>query len=238
MTNAWHHVAVSKLHTGFAALITVLTLASGCGSNRPGDATPAPTTKATPTTAIGKFEDEAQKLVNAEAKWQTPKELAVGNTERIGLSIGEGTEVKRKIDKLIPSAFAINAGPVQVGQTVKASLFASSEDADISPSEAINASTVTDVQMLWTWLVKPKRPLDKLHLTAHLEVPLSDGRVVTNELSLTLPVKRTMAYTVGEVATHWATWSGIIGSIVGVSGWVLAGRRRRPSEAPITTASE
>jgi LPXTG-motif cell wall-anchored protein len=73
-----------------------------------------------------------------------------------------------------------------------------------------------------------------LRLTAHLEVPLNGGHVVTHEISVTIVVKRTLAYTLGEIATHWATWSGIGASMVGLLGWVAARRRRNRLDAIAT----
>ncbi len=188
---------------------------------------PGPTTASSANPAFAQVDKDSQLLIAKEATWQAPKSLTVGDTQRVGLSIGEGTKIKDKIDNLLSGTSPTSAGVVEVGPTVRATLLASEEDADISPSDAVNASTGSDIQMLWTWLVHPKQPTDRLTLTAHLEVPLSDGHVVTHELSLSLPVSRTVTYTLTEVGTHWATWSGVGASVVGIVGWFLARRRRR-----------
>ncbi len=226
-------MAVLKLRVGGAVLITAIAFLGGCGKTAdPPDTAAQPTTRPTAVnSAFAQIDQDSQGLIAREATWQTPKSLTVGLTERIGLSIGEGDKIKEKIDNLLPSVSPVTAGVVEVGPTVRARLFVTEEDADVSPSDAINASTGSDVQMLWTWLITPKRPTERLAVTAHLEVPLSDGHVVTHELSLTLPVKRTTMYTLTEVATHWGTWSGVGASVVGVVGWFLARRRRRANDA-------
>jgi hypothetical protein len=125
------------------------------------------------------------------------------------------------------------AGPVQVGPTMRATLRANPADAEITPSDAVNASTGTDIQMLWTWLVHPKRPTKTLQLTAFLEVPLDNGHTISNEIAFTIPVKRTFVYTAEEVATHWATWSAVAATLVSVTGWIIRRRRRRRRAAAV-----
>ncbi|MBB5869156.1 hypothetical protein F4553_002535 [Allocatelliglobosispora scoriae] len=175
--------------------------------------------------AFAKVDAETAGLVRKEAVWQAPKSVDVGTTQRIGLSVGEGKQLKAKIDNLIVGAKPTGAGEVLVGPTVRVSLHADPDDAEITPSEAVDASTGTDVQMLWTWLIKPKRPTKALMLTAWFDVPLSAGHTIHNEIALTLEVKRTLGYTVSQVATHWATWSGIVASVVTGAAWLW--RRRR-----------
>ncbi len=225
-------LAVTKLRMGAVILIAAVAFTGGCGTVDPPPSNTEPTQGSDPN-PFAQIDKASQGLIAKEATWQAPASLTVGSTERIGLSIGEGRRIKDQIDRLLPSASPVTAGVVAVGPTVRATLFATAQDADISPSDAIDASTGSDVQMLWTWLVHPKRPTDRLTLTAHLEVPLSDGHVVTHELSLTLPVKRTTMYTLTEVATHWGTWSGVGASIIGIVGWFLA-RRRKKRETPVT----
>jgi hypothetical protein len=230
-------VAVLKLRVGLAVLVTSIAFLTGCGDRSDNQANPVATAKPSPVnSAFAKIDQESKSLITTEATWQAPSSLTVDTTQRIGLSVGEGDRLKEKIDVLLPSTSPVSAGPVEVGPTVRATLFATAEDADVSPSVAIDASTGSNIQMLWTWLVTPKRPTNRLTLTAHLEVPLSDGHVVTHDLSLTLPVKRTAMYTLTEIATHWGTWSGVGASIVGIVGWFMArARRRRRANDPATT---
>ncbi|WP_203913880.1 hypothetical protein [Rhizocola hellebori] len=217
-----------KLRVGLAVLITAIAFLGGCGTSEPPDSAVPNSPKPSPAnSAFAKIDQESKELISAEAKWQAPSSLTVDTTQRVGLSIGEGDKIADKINTLLPSTSPITAGVVEVGPTVRATLFATEGDADVSPSVAMDASTGSNIQMLWTWLVKPKRPTDRLTLTAHLEVPLSDGHVVSNDLSLTLAVKRTALYTLTEIATHWGTWSGVGASIVGIVGWFTARARRR-----------
>ncbi|MFD0362590.1 hypothetical protein ACFQZZ_14175 [Nocardia sp. GCM10030253] len=115
---------------------------------------------------------------------------------------------------------------------VRVKLLVDPSDADATPSDAVSTSTGRNIQMLWTWFVRPKHPTSALLLTAHLEVPLSDGHVISNDISLTIPVHRTAAYTAGQIFTNWATWSAIAVSAIGVAGWLL--RRRHTKLEPAT----
>ena len=225
---------VTKLRKGAVILLAAVAFTGGCGAGNPIHTEPTSPPASAGPNPFSDIDRASQGLITREATWQAPASLTVGSTERIGLSIGEGRRIKEQIDRLLPSAAPVSAGVVQVGPTVRATLFVNDQDADVSPSEAVDASTGSDIQMLWTWLINPKRPTERLTLTAHLAVPLSDGHVVTHELSLTLPVKRTTMYTLTEIATHWGTWSAVAASIAGVVGWFVA-RRRKRRETPVTT---
>ena len=148
-----------------------------------------------------------------------------------------------RINALIESATPTSAGELQVGPVVRATLRVNPADAEITPSDAVNVSTGTDIQMLWTWLVHPKRPSDSMKLTAFLEVPLENGHTISHELGFSIPVARTMIYTAEEVATHWATWSAVGGNVPQrprlvpapptqpPPAWRIARRPRRPAAA-------
>ena len=153
--------------------------------------------------------------------------MTVDRAERIGLSIGQSKEIADRMDTLVKDGIKSTPVEVKVGSTVRVTLQADPEDAEITPSDAVDASTGSDIAMLWTWLVKPKHPTDELILTAHMEIPLSDGHVATNDLPLSVPVSRTAGYTMRQVFTNWATWSAVGTSIAGVGGWFLRRSRRR-----------
>jgi hypothetical protein len=179
--------------------------------------------------ATGPFADydrNARSLVTREATWQAPEALTVGRTERIGFAIGDGPTLKSKINTLLEGTKTTSAGPLQVGSVVRATLRANSADAEITPSDAVNLSTGSNIQMLWTWLVHPKRPAD-LKLTAFIEVPLDNGHIISHELAFSVPVKSTMVYTLEQVATHWGTWSAIAATLASVIGWFIRRNRRR-----------
>jgi hypothetical protein len=210
-----------------------MAMLAGCAAGAP----PAQVQPEPP--ASGPFADidrSARALVNQEASWHAPQSLTVDKTERIGLSVGTGSGLKNKIDNLLPATTTTSAGPVQVGPTMRATLRANPADAEITPSDAVNASTGTDIQMLWTWLVHPKRPTKALQLTAFLEVPLDNGHTISNEIAFSIPVQRTFVYTAEEVATHWATWSAVAATLVSVTGWFLRRRNRRRKAAAAAAA--
>jgi hypothetical protein len=209
----------------------LLTALSGCAaqtaSNSAADGQPASVQAGAP--GQGTFDTVAQetsKLIAADARWHAPGTLEAGETDRIGLSVGTGTTLTSKINTYLKGTSNTPAGSVLVGPSVRVSLHADSGDAEITPSEAVDASTSSDVQMLWTWLVHPTHPTKQLLLTAWLDVPLSDGHTIHHELPLTLEVKRTFGYTATQVFTHLATWSAIGATLVSVAGWLWRRRRK------------
>lgn len=224
----YRHVRVALM------LVALAAGATGCGRDKP----PAATRQVITVEAPGPFQEidkETAKLVGTEATWQAPDELTVRRTERIGLAIGQGTALKSRIEQLLPAAAPTGAGRVLVGPTVRAWLHADPDDAVVTPSAAVDASTGSDVQILWTWLVQPKHPTDALLLTVQLEVPLSSGHTIHNEVALTLPVRRTASYTAGQVFAHWSTWSVMTASAASVATWAWRRRRRAgTSPAPAT----
>jgi hypothetical protein len=77
-----------------------------------------------------------------------------------------------KINQLLPNMTRSDVGTVSVGPNMCARLEVNPSDAEVTPSDSVNASTPHNVQLLWTWIVLPLRPTDSLVLTAHLEVPV------------------------------------------------------------------
>lgn len=237
------------MHIGRRVLLGVLTAAAtvavlaGCASDPDGQATPG-TVPGGSTGQFAQIDAATRELVKQRVDWQAPASLDVEQTARVGLSIGSGAELKSRVEALVPNAVTTPAGEMKVGPTVRAVLRGNPEDVEITPSEAVNASTGSDVQMLWTWLIKPKHPADSLELTAFLEVPLSNGHVITHEVPLRIEVRRTMPYTVWQVLTNWGTWSAVVTSLIGVVGWLVRRRRRQAAageekpESSVTAPAE
>lgn len=233
------------MHIGTRASLAVATafavaVLAGCAGETNGDSMQQPSPgQVVPGTGTFKEIDTAtRELVTREAYWQSPAVLDVERTQRIGLAVGEGERLTQKINTMLKDTQTTAAGPVEVGPTVKATLRGNTEDVEITPSESVNATTGSDVQMLWTWLVHPKHPTDDLLLTAYLEVPLSNGHTVTHEVALSVQVRRTMAYTVWQIVTHWGTWSAVVTSLVGAVGWLLRRRKKKPGDRPQEEAPE
>ncbi|MEU7826543.1 hypothetical protein [Catellatospora sp. NPDC049133] len=233
------------MHIGTRALLAVATacavaVLAGCAAESNGDSTqqPSPGQVAPGTGTFKDIDTAARELVTRQAYWQSPAVLDVEQTQRIGLAVGEGEKLTQKINTMLKGTQTTAAGPVEVGPTVKATLRGNTEDVEITPSESVNATTGSDVQMLWTWLVHPKHPTDDLLLTAYLEVPLSNGHTITHEVALSVQVRRTMSYTLWQLVTHWGTWSAVVTSLVGVVSWLLrrrkkkSGDRQQPDQAP------
>ena len=226
------------------AALALLGLASGCGGEPPSSSAVAPgagNPDQLPNGPYAQFDRDAAVMVRTVATWQHPAKLVVGKAERVGLTMGQSQELKDKMDVLVKNGVKTPAGQVEVGPTVRITLQADPEDAEITPSEAVDASTGSTIAMLWTWLVKAKQPTEGLTLTAHMEIPLSDGHVATNDLPLSIPVERTVGYTVNQILTNWATWASVGTSIVGVGGWFLrrAQRRRKrlAQPQPVSTSA-
>lgn len=217
-----------------AGVLVMVGLATGCGA-APSDSTAvAPggiNSEQQPPGPYAEFDRAAAQMVHTVAQWEHPEHLTVGEAERVALSIGQSQEIATKVEQLVKNGVTTSAGEVKVGPTVRVTLQADPEDAEITPSDAVNASTGSDIAMLWTWLVKPKHPTEELILTAHMEIPLSDGHVATNDLPLSVPVSRTFGYTMNQVFTNWATWASVGTSIAGVGGWFLRRARRRRKNA-------
>jgi LPXTG-motif cell wall-anchored protein len=227
-----------------AAAVVLVGLATGCGAAPTNSTAVAP--GGNPEQLPGpytQFDRDAAQMVHTVAQWDAPKSLVVNEATRIALSMGQSKEISDRVERLVKDAVTTPAGEVVVGSTVAVTLQADPEDAEITPSDKVNVSTGSDIAMLWTWLVKAKHPTDGLELTAHMEIPLSDGHVATNDLPFSIPVTATFGYRANQVATNWATWSGVATSIIGVGGWFLRRRQKRrkaanaaPAESSQTTS--
>lgn len=174
-------------------------------------------------------------FLTRDARWHVPSVLDVDQTSRIGLVIGSAPGLTTKINELLPSTAPVGAGPVQIGPKIRVTLRADPHDATIIPSESVDASTGSDVQIVWTWFVRPSQPTSALLLTAHLALPLDNGHVIVNELPLVLRVRRTVTFTAQQIFSNWATWSAIGAAIIGLGGWLW--RRRQKNAVPMETTS-
>lgn len=174
----------------------------------------------------GRIHQQQADLIAAKAEWHRPDELAVEQTDVIGLTIGDTPELNESVSEVLPGTTASPAGTVRVGPTTTAELSASPDDAIVTPSVARNASTDRDIALLWSWQVTPKRPVDELVLTAHVQVPLDGGGSLNTDIPLRIHVKRTFSYTVWQIFHSWATWSAIVTTAVAGVGWFLRRLKR------------
>jgi hypothetical protein len=183
-----------------------------------------------PSSEFQAIREAESQLVTANASWHAPKALKVEQTQRIGLEIGQSASLSKKINQLLPHTSQSSAGPVTVGPLVRARLEADPNDADVTPSDSVDYSTASNPELLWTWMVRPKRPTTALVLTAHLEVPLAgSANVLPTDIPFQIPVDRTLKYTVGQIFTSWKTWTAVGATVLtgGAAGFRWWTRRRQ-----------
>jgi len=187
------------------------------------------------------FADADQRMdqmVDTQATWHAPSQTPVDETTQIGLSIGAGDRLRREIEEVLPDVPSQTATPLRVGTDVSARLIGDSSDVSITPDDAINASTGSDIALLWTWDIHPRHPADRLELTALVKMtaPGTDHQL-TKILHVHLRVTRTLGFTAHQVFTNWGTWTAVVMALVGSAGWMWRTTRRRKqspaaSEAP------
>lgn len=177
------------------------------------------------------FDQDVARLLERQAVWQTAKRIKVHSTARIGLVIGDPSLLRTEIRALVPGSYPQAAGPVKVGSTIDVQLLADPNDASVIPNEAIDNSIGEHTALLWTWYVYATHPDTSpgLFLTAEVVTKMSDGHVVREELSLTIPVDRTWQYTLYQIFTNWATWLSIVTVLLAALGWTWRRRTRRSS---------
>lgn len=238
-----------------AVLMSVLA-ACGSSANAPTGAAPLPTTGAAPTPTTGgaptpstggaptpttgtapprsarpnpyrQFDQQVASLLVRQAAWQAPKRIQVDQTARVGLVIGDPGRLKSQIRQLVPGSQQRRAGTVQVGSTIGVQLLADPNDASVTPKDAIDESIGEHTALLWTWYVNAKHPNSGLLLTAEIVTKMPGGHVLRKELALTIPVDRTVQYTLYQIFSNWATWAAIVTALGGMAGWIWRQRKRR-----------
>jgi len=176
-------------------------------------------------------------MVEAKADWLAPDQADVDQQVKIGLSIGDSAALKAQIDATLPKVPTVPAGKLYVGTDVSAELIADPLLVTVKPDVAINASTGSEIGLLWAWTIHTLQPADQLELTAHITMTIpGTTHQLIRDLNFFLSVKRTIGYTANQVFTSWATWAGIAGSVAAVMGWLWK-RRNRPAAQRAPTPS-
>lgn len=176
-------------------------------------------------------------MVESRATWRAPDRTPVDQTTEIGLTIGDGAGLRAEVEQALPDVPTQPGVPLKVGTDVSARLIGDGADVSITPDDAIDASTGSDIALLWTWKIRPLHPTEELRLTALLQmtVPGTDHRL-TKTVHLDLVVTRTLSFTAHQVFTNWGTWTAIVSSLAAGGGWLWARSRRRRQSPPAQPA--
>ena len=111
---------------------------------------------------------------------------------------------------------------------MRARLEANPDDADVTPSDSVNYSTASSPELLWTWMVRPKRPTEALVLTAHLEVPLVGSvNVLPTDIPFQIRVDSTLGFRLGQIFTNWKTLTAIGATLLAGGTWCFKWLTRR-----------
>jgi hypothetical protein len=214
------------------------------GGSAPGS--PAPTTGGSapvsppPTTGgptpsqnqYRQFDQDVARLLDRQAAWQAPKRINVDQTARVGLVIGDPSLLKTQIRQLVPGTYPKSAGHVKVGSTIGVRLVADPSDASVTPKDAIDESMGEHTALLWTWFVRATHPNAGLFLTAEIVTKMSDGHVLRKEVALTIPVDRTLQYTLYQIFSNWATWAAIVGALSTAVTVIWRKRKKQNGKKP------
>jgi hypothetical protein len=174
-------------------------------------------TELAPSDPYKDVQTNLKQLIVTEARWHRPDALKVKESESIGLQIGDSGELRQEITDNFPGTLSSSAGSVKVGPEVSVRLVGDPDEVTIvpGPEGPIVKSTDREVAMLFEWIVTPKIVTDDLHLKALVEVSLPNKpKLTTDEIPLSIRVKRTPAYTFNQLFTHWETWLAIGGVVL------------------------
>ena len=200
------------------------------GGSTPGSPAPGgPTPSYNP---YRQFDQDVARLLDRQAAWQAPKRIEVDQTARVGLVIGDPSLLKTQIRQLVPGSYPMPAGHVKVGSTIGVRLVADPSDASVTPKDAIDESMGEHTALLWTWFVRATHPNPGLFLTAEIVTKMSDGHVLRKELALTIPVDRTLQYTLYQIFSNWATWAAIVGALSTAVTVIWRKRRKQNGKKP------
>jgi hypothetical protein len=198
----------------------------------------APSASPTPSSARQSVDTALRELLPAQATWRTPRRLPVATSSEIGLGIGAAAG--NKLATSVPAGEESSVGEVKVGPTVRVRLIGDGDDVVITPNDAINSGTGSDVAMVFTWYVWPKHPAEALRLTAHMEVPLPGGGYWSTDPALTKQVPNRPGYIAYSFFHNVATWVSLSGAVTGLLLWLGAHgiRRRQGGEDQLVALDE
>lgn len=230
---------VLALATRSALFVEQPDASPGPPSESPAGEPPDGAPDGTPDSGTSVFDEADQRMremVDTRSRWHAPSRTPVAETTEVGLSIGNGAELRSQVEETLPDVPTQPGVPLRVGTDVSARLVGDASDVSITPNDAIDASTGSDIALLWTWKIHPKHPTDRLELSAHLTmmVPGTQHKL-TRTLNLVLEVTRTASYTAHQVFTHYGTWAAIAAGSVAAVGWLRRNfkqKARTPGKGP------
>lgn len=168
-------------------------------------------------------------MVGSTVRWHRSEVLKADRSQVLGISIGNSPTLIEEIEEALPDTYPESDRPIIVGTDVTAILVGNPQDVQIEPDQEINASTGSDIGLLWSWDVRPLRPNDSLRLTAKLsiEVPGTE-HTLTRDVPLTIEVQRTLSSTASQVFDNWGTLAAVTtSSFLGVL-WLWRRRQGKP----------
>jgi hypothetical protein len=200
---------------------------SAPGSPPPSTGGPTPI-----NTSYRQFDQDVARLLDRQAAWQAPKRINVDQTARVGLVIGDPSLLKTQIRQLVPGSYPKPAGHVKVGSTIGVRLVADPSDASVTPKDAIDESMGEHTALLWTWFVRATHPNPGLFLIAEIVAKMSDGHALRREVRLTIPVDRTLQYSLYQIFSNWATWAAIVGALSTAVTVIWRKRKKQNGKKP------
>lgn len=150
---------------------------------------PAPADNpADPSAGYRQVDNQVEDLLKRDAIWHTPEHLNQGQTGNVALTVGNADSLQTLINSAVPSSQASAPIPVTITPSVRAKLSVVDDDAAVSPLDAIDQSIGEQTAMFFSWVVIPHRP-GQLKMQALLECTMTDGRIITQIVPLSINVE-------------------------------------------------
>lgn len=210
---------------------------------RPAQTPPAenPISAPDPSAGYRQVDDQVQGLLKRDAIWHTPEHLNQGQTGNVALTVGNAGSLQTLINTTVPGSQTGTPIPVTITPSVRAKLSVVGDDAAISPLDAIDQSIGEQTAMFFSWVVIPHRP-GQLKMQALLECTMTDGRIITQIVPLSINVEpATTSWTsrfADLIRNFWTQLAAAGAGLLAAARFVWSWYKRRRSTPPGATAAE